>query len=60
MLLFTPEMVLVIDSVKFQTDSLRLPSRVMGERVFLAEVVRVGREEEEEDEDWGKEEELED
>ena len=43
MLLLVPEMVLFIGSVKFQTDSLRLPSMVIGERVFLAEVVRVGR-----------------
>jgi len=57
--LFTPEMVLAIDSVKFQTDSFRLPSTIIGERVFLARVVRVGRgAEEEDDEDWAKEDEL--
>ena len=47
-LLFTPEMVLVIDSVKFQTDSVMTPSIVIGERVFLAVAVRIGREEEDE------------
>ena len=40
MLLLVPEMILVIDSVKFQTDSVMAPSMVMGERVFLAVVVR--------------------
>ena len=55
MLLLVPEMVLAIGSVKLQTDSERLPSMVIGERVFLAEVVRVGRDMEEE-EDWTEEE----
>jgi hypothetical protein len=50
-LLFVPEMVLAIGSVRDQTDSERLPLTVMGERVFLAVVVRVGREAEEEEED---------
>ena len=48
-LLLVPEMVLAIGSVKLQTDSERLPSMVIGERVFLARVVRVGREAEEEE-----------
>ena len=59
MLLFVPEIVLVIDSVKLQTDSLRLPSMVILERVFLAVVERVGRGETEEEEEPA-EEELED
>ncbi|KKS54326.1 MAG: hypothetical protein UV20_C0035G0004 [Candidatus Magasanikbacteria bacterium GW2011_GWA2_42_32] len=43
-LLLVPEMVRLIDSVRFQTDSERLPSMVMEERVFLAEVERAGKE----------------
>ena len=41
MLLFVPEMGRDIDSVRFQTDSFRLPSIVMGERVLEAVVERV-------------------
>ena len=46
MLLLVPEMVLFTVSVRFQTDSLRLPSVAMGVRVFLARAERVEREEE--------------
>ena len=53
-LLLVPEIVLVIDSVKLQPNSFKLPSRVMGERVLLAVVVRMERAEEE---DWEAEEE---
>jgi hypothetical protein len=37
-LLFVPEIVLFIDSVRFQTDSVIAPSAVTGESVFLAVV----------------------
>lgn len=53
MLSLVPEIALSIDSVKFQTDSLRLPSRAMGERVFLIAAERIGRDEELDD--WDEE-----
>lgn len=48
-LLLVPEIVLLIDSVRDQTDSERLPSIVRGERVLRAVAVRVGRGAEEEE-----------